>query len=271
MARARRQSFSLADRSTPANTVVWAVGDVHGQDDLFDRLAQVIEHDLRSPAKQRRVLVLLGDYIDRGIGARAVIDRAISLRQRLGDAGAEFYALKGNHEEMLLRFLANPNLGPAWMEIGGRETLLAYEVTPPLHGDGADAWRAAADMLREGLGPDHLSYLEGLRLHHVEGGYLFVHAGIRPGAALEDQKPDDLIWIRDAFLLDQRPFSHLVVHGHTPEPEARLNSRRLGLDTGAYATGVLSAVRLQAGHRVLVQARRGADGVRIDQSQLIET
>ena len=193
-----------------------------------------------------------------------MIERILEMGRGLERQGAALVALRGNHEEMLLRFLDSPALGPAWMELGGRETLLGYGVEPPPPTAEPTAWAQTAAALAEALPPAHRAFLEALPLHHVEGDYLFVHAGLRPGVALADQKPDDLMWIRDTFLQDPRPTERLVVHGHTPEPEVWLDRRRLGLDTGAYATGLLSAVRLKADRILLFQARRHPDGVRVE-------
>jgi serine/threonine protein phosphatase 1 len=248
----------------PDGAVVWAVGDIHGQDDLFACLSDLIQADLRSAGAGRGSAVLLGDYIDRGVGARAVIERILEMGRGLELHGAALVALRGNHEEMLLRFLDSPALGPAWMELGGRETLLGYGVEPPPPTTEQTAWARTAAALAEALPPAHRAFLDSLPLHHIEGDYLFVHAGLRPGVALPDQRPDDLMWIRDAFLQDSRPTERLVIHGHTPEPEVWLDRRRLGLDTGAYATGRLSAVRLKADRILLFQARRHPDGVRVE-------
>lgn len=236
------------------SAVVWAVGDVHGQDDLFDSLSSTILQQLEASPEVDRTVVLLGDYIDRGIGSRRVVDRVLAFRAGLIASGNRLVALKGNHEDLLLRFIEDAKTGPEWIAVGGRETLLSYGVAP--FREDTLAWQRASVELLSVIPIDHLNFYEGLSLQHTVGDLQFVHAGVRPGVDLDAQSPEDMMWIRDIFLTDRRPFERLIVHGHTPDREVYMDDRRICVDTGAYATGVLSAVRFQGRTRHLLQARR---------------
>jgi serine/threonine protein phosphatase 1 len=163
--------------------------------------------------------------------------------------------LKGNHEEAMLTFLDDPSIGPKWVEHGGGPTLIAYGVSPPYAHAGQSEWERTSSELARALPDQHRNLLETLALSHVAGDYVFVHAGLRPGIALEDQDEQDLLWIRREFIRATSGFDKVVVHGHTAEPEVALLSHRIGVDTGAYATGVLSAVRLSGTDQLPIQAR----------------
>lgn len=238
--------------STEGRTIV-AVGDVHGRLDLLDPLIDQIRDKLAaSNDTQKPVLIFLGDYVDRGVSSKGVIDRVIELRN---EGTFEVRALKGNHEEALLAFLEDAQFGSTWSEQGGAQTLDSYGVRPPMRRTDEPAWEAARDALAEALQPTHLRFLDELELMAVYGDYLFVHAGVRPGVPLAAQQPRDLLWIRQDFLTSTRPFEKIVVHGHTPETEPFLGAHRIGVDTGAYATGVLTAVLLKDDDRTLIQSK----------------
>jgi serine/threonine protein phosphatase 1 len=228
------------------------VGDVHGRLDLLDPLLDQIRADAARLAVERRpVLVFVGDYVDRGVASKGVIDRVIALKR---EDRFEVCALKGNHEEALLAFLEDPYFGPTWSEQGGAQTLLSYGVTAPMMRTDEEQWEKARQAFAAALPADHLRFLQGLALMAVFGDYVFVHAGLRPGVALEAQSEHDLLWIRQEFLNSSRPFEKIVVHGHTPAEEAFLGDNRIGIDTGAYATGVLTAVRLEGANQRFIQA-----------------
>ena len=250
------------ETSVPPETVVWAIGDIHGQDDLFESLISAVEADLAKSDK-RRVVILLGDYIDRGLGSAKVVDRIFSLRDALAKAGVRLVLLKGNHEDLLLRFIDDPATGPAWMNVGGSETLLAYGIQPPATNDTA-GWLEASNRLLSTMPLDHLTFYEDLDLQYQEGDFHFVHAGVRPGASLDQQAPEDLLWIRDSFLKDTRPLEKVIVHGHTPGPDVFADHRRICLDTGSYATGLLTGLRLEGSTRLLLQSRRGRDRIELE-------
>lgn len=250
---------------TPPGVVVWAVGDVHGRLDLLNPLLDAIEADAAISPAARKVVVMLGDYVDRGPDSRGVIDRLLRLPH--GD-GRERRFLRGNHEDRMEAFLSDPELGPGWCDYGGREALRSYGVTPPAMRGDADGWVEAARALNAALGPDHRAFLRDLEYSVEIGDYFFAHAGARPGVALADQSQQDLMWVRNAFLSDPRPFERVVVHGHTPEDVLIADHRRIGVDTGAYATGVLSAVRLEGTTRALIQTAVDGRAVSVRRTSL---
>jgi serine/threonine protein phosphatase 1 len=226
--------------SVPAGRRVYAVGDVHGRDDLLENLLGRILDHASGHGPARNVLVMLGDYIDRGPQSRQVIDRLLAIDW----LGWETVFLRGNHDQTLLDFLADPNAYRIWRNFGAPETLLSYGVRPPLFDSEAE-FAKARDALAVAIPRSHLDFLAGLTAMYEEGDYVFVHAGVRPGVPLERQAMEDLLWIREDFLLSERPFEKVVVHGHTPVPSPVRRPNRLGLDTGAHATGCLTAAVLE--------------------------
>jgi serine/threonine protein phosphatase 1 len=231
--------------------VIYAVGDVHGRLDLLDPLLEQIRDDALTAALPKSVLIFVGDYIDRGGASKGVIDRVIALQH---EGVFEVRALKGNHEEALLAFLDDASFGPTWCENGGTQTLVSYGVTAPSLRKDSAGWVKARDAFEQALPAEHLGFLASLELSVVYGGYVFVHAGLRPGVPLGAQQERDLLWIRQEFLSAQRPFEKIVVHGHTPTDEPFMGAHRIGIDTGAYATGLLTAVRLEDDERRLIQS-----------------
>jgi serine/threonine protein phosphatase 1 len=237
--------------------VVYAVGDIHGRADLLKRLVKSIDDDVSSLSPGAPpVLVFIGDYVDRGADSRGVIDQLIELER---EGSYEVRALKGNHEEALLTFLGDADFGPTWAEYGGMQTLASYGVAPPSLRTDSDGWEKARQSFRQALPRQHAAFLANLELMVTYGDYAFVHAGVRPGVPLASQSPRDLLWIREDFLRARGPFGGVIVHGHTPEEAPFVGPHRIGIDTGAYATGVLTAVRLMGGERTFLQARLARD------------
>ncbi|HSV30196.1 MAG TPA: metallophosphoesterase family protein [Candidatus Omnitrophota bacterium] len=232
----------------PDGTRVYAVGDVHGRADLLHRLLARIEADAATLRDKRVVLVFLGDYVDRGPDSRPVVERLMAGPPSSGPlAGAEWVCLKGNHEEYLVRFITETSVGTAWCLNGGLETVRSYAGRLPEGGESDMAGLQLA--LSRALPPAHLRFLSRLRLAHVEGDYMFVHAGIRPGVPLDQQDPADLLWIRDDFLFDATPLDKVVVHGHTPSTLPEIRPHRIGIDTAAYRSGQLTALVLDGTDR----------------------
>lgn len=237
----RQQTKPGTAPEVPAGRRIYAVGDIHGRLDLLRRLHLLVAEDAAARPGPLNVLVYLGDYIDRGDASSAVID--LLLDEPV--AGFETVHLKGNHEESLLRFLVDIEVGPAWLAYGGAETLLSYGVRPPQPaGRDRELQRAQAE-LRARLPERHRRFLEGLRLTHEEGDYLFAHAGVRPGVSLARQQEADLLWIRDEFLLSDEDFGKIIVHGHTITARPDVQHNRIGIDTGAFASGTLTALVLE--------------------------
>lgn len=213
----------------------YAIGDIHGRDDLLERMHEriVADHQLRhgdAPA----VIVYVGDYIDRGANSAGVIDRVMR-----GVPGFDSICLKGNHEQWMLDCLVTDDryVWSPWLENGGEETLASFGV-------GFRPGRYDPVRLARAVGSRRLRWLDTLKLHHREGGYLFVHAGIVPGRPLEQQEEKDLLWIRRAFLDSDEDHGCIVVHGHTPTEEPERRANRIGIDTGPTWYGKLTAVVL---------------------------
>ena len=234
----RRPGGRRAAAQAPAGKRVYAVGDIHGRSDLLADIHRSIRKDARDFAGEL-VCVYVGDYIDRGPDSRGVIEAL------LGEplAGFRSHLLIGNHEDILLRFLEDASVAPMWIMNGGGATLDSYGVD--WRESAVDGFAAAQAAFRRNLPDPHLRFFRALEPSHEEGGYLFVHAGIRPGRPVERQDPHDLMWIRDEFLYSTADHGRVVVHGHTIAEEPQLIDNRIGIDTGAYATGRLTCLVLE--------------------------
>jgi serine/threonine protein phosphatase 1 len=222
----------------PQGTRVYAVGDIHGRMDLLKELLAQIRTHAGSENRQNS-LVFLGDYVDRGPQSKEVIDHLLQLAW----PGWDIVYLRGNHEQSVLDFLEDANIYRIWRDYGAAETLLSYGVKPPRFDDD-EAFAEARNDFATKCPPEHLKFLSELRYFHVAGDYMFVHAGVRPGIALDRQSPQDLMWIREEFLLTDRRLDKVIVHGHTPSERPVRRANRIGVDTGAYATGRLTTVVL---------------------------
>lgn len=253
MSRLGRLFTGPRDRSgaaLPPGYRLYAVGDVHGRDDLLGDLLAQIEADAAERGRAKLVVVFLGDLIDRGPSSRQVIERL----RIYGSAGVRPVFLAGNHEEVLLRILdGEGRLIPDWLRFGGAECLASYGV------DAAALRRLpparAIDTVRSAIPGRHVEFLRGFDDSFRAGNYLFVHAGIRPGVPLEEQSRTDLRWIREPFLKDGSDHGFTVIHGHTIREQVEERTNRIGIDTGAYRTGVLTAVGLEGSERWYLQAR----------------
>jgi serine/threonine protein phosphatase 1 len=225
----------------PDGVRVYAVGDIHGCAFQLDRLLTAIQADAASHTGAVH-LVFLGDYVDRGPDSKGVIERLLALPSSFSPR-----FLRGNHDQAILDFLRDPAFYRAWRNFGAAETLVSYGVKPPLF-DRAEDFAAARDQFAKALPHRHLRFFETLELHFQIGDYFFAHAGVRPGIALEQQTAEDLLWIRDEFLMSKNDFGAVVVHGHTPGDSPVRRSNRICVDTGAYATGRLTAAALHGEH-----------------------
>ncbi len=227
----------------PDQTRIYAIGDIHGRADLLAALLTDIAKDAIPYEGFRKVLITLGDYVDRGEESRRVIDMLISQRPE----GFDCINLIGNHEDLMLRFLERPAAISDWVMNGGDATLASYGIKLPGGWDEKDTAGALRDRLAGALPAAHLSFLKTLKNFHIEGDYAFAHAGIRPGRSVEDQDPGDLIWIREPFLRSKKDHGKIIVHGHSVsyEPEVWPSEKRpsrIGIDTGAYLTGKLTCL-----------------------------
>lgn len=249
-----RRFFSQR-KSMPRGAEGWrayAVGDVHGCLDLLDDLVEriVADHQSRPPA--RGLLVLLGDMVDRGPNSAGVIERVRTLS--LPDM--RVVALTGNHEEVFLRILhREADQITSWLDFGGEETLLSYGLDPQEIGRMAPA--QAQQRIASVVPADHRTFLGGLGDSFRFGDYLFVHAGIRPGIPLAEQSLADLRWIREPFLSDRRDHGMTVVHGHTISERVEQLGSRIGIDTGAYASGRMTALGIEGQERWVIDTVDG--------------
>jgi serine/threonine protein phosphatase 1 len=236
-----------AQGRVPTGQAAYAIGDVHGRLDLLeDLLSRISEDASRHPADQARTLVFLGDYIDRGSESRGVVERLLDDPL---PGFAKVY-LMGNHEEAMLAFLEGLSDGLDWLSFGGLETLLSYGVPLRSLPRSEDAVLALRRELAEAVPQSHVDFLRDCALHHSIGDYLFVHAGVRPGIALERQNPADLMWIRDDFLRSKLPLpGRIVVHGHTICDLPQSRPHRINIDTGAFVSGRLTSLVLRGNER----------------------
>ena len=224
----------------PRGVRIYAVGDVHGRADLLASALTRIDQDLERHPIANPIQLFLGDYIDRGPCSRDVIDFLISRRKQYSTI-----CLKGNHEALALRVLDDLKLLPKWLQLGGGDTMMSYGVKPPTSLDSCDA-EVLVDALRMQMPEDHKNFLSSLALSFTCGDFFLSHAGARPGVALELQHQRDLLWIRDDFLQYRGSFGKVVIHGHTPVGKAEILPNRINIDTGAYATGHLTCLVLEA-------------------------
>jgi serine/threonine protein phosphatase 1 len=226
---------------------VYSIGDIHGRLDLLQELHGMIQADVGN-FDGSLSLVYLGDCIDRGMQSREVVDELLDSPL----PGFENVYLMGNHEQTLLDFLQHPKVASGWLNWGGRETLASYGVKLSHDFSRADV-EEVRDEFQSILSQRHLAFYENMQLMHRAGDYLFVHAGIRPGKPLQDQSNEDLLWIREDFIESRQQHEHVVVHGHTISDEVEFHPNRIGIDTGAYCTGVLTCLVLEGEEQRLLQ------------------
>lgn len=229
---------------------IYAIGDIHGRHDLLTRMADRITADLRDRPHARPQVVFLGDYMDRGPDSRAVLETLIALEA----APIPTTFLLGNHDSYIRAYLYDPewfDRAHHWLHpsMGGAETLASYGVAGA--SDGMPS--RTRDAFATAFPASHMAFLDRCKLWERIGGYVFVHAGIRPGVALEDQARDDLIWIREPFLGSTADFGFKVVHGHTIVPRVEHRANRIAVDTGAIRSGVLSCLLLEGAEVALLE------------------
>lgn len=244
-----RKASPPPEPATQPGERIYAIGDVHGRADLLRLLMEKIRQDdaARGPAR-RRYVVVLGDLIDRGPDSARVLRMLAQAQQMRGN----LIVLLGNHEELMLRALAGePGLLIAWLRMGGDATLRSFGLDVP-----ADNIfpRNFLDQARAAIGPELRQWLGGRPLFARSGDYFFCHAGVQPGVALARQKQGDLLWIREAFLRSTAWHGAVVVHGHSVEAEVQAHPNRIGIDTGAYRTGRLTALGLEGTERFILTA-----------------
>lgn len=238
----------------PVGSRVYAIGDIHGRADLLAELHELITADAAESAAERRVIVYLGDYVDRGPDSAGVLE--ILSGPPLETFEAVY--LKGNHEDLMLRYIDEGALMRAWMSNGGSATLKSYGVSTLSILLGESGSARMRRKLAEAVSDGHRSFLDRLSLSHEEGDYFFVHAGVRPGIAIADQEPEDLMWIRHDFLNAEDDFGKMIVHGHSIRTQPDVMANRIGIDTGAYESGRLTCLVLEGTERRFLATGSGS-------------
>ena len=234
----RRRRIDLGDK--PASFPIYAIGDVHGSLDLLLQAERKILAD-RGPDPSPALVVLLGDYVDRGRDSRGVLEHLL----QPPPAPLRRIALCGNHEQLFHDFLENPQQNMHWLDFGGRQTLLSYGVDIDYFlQKGRLRLQPFRDALLGAIPQTHRQLLSSLPIYARIGPYIFVHAGLRPGLPLEAQTDEDMLWIREPFLSQGAGLDLVVIHGHTPVTEPETGPQRIGIDTGAFTTGRLTVLRL---------------------------
>jgi serine/threonine protein phosphatase 1 len=226
-------ALSRAPASLPAGRRIYAIGDIHGCDEQLGNLHEIIAEDLARRPVDVPLLLHIGDYVDRGADSAGV------LRRLLGPspvAGVPVVNLLGNHDETMLHALSGDRAAATdWLFTGGRPALESYGIDP--------------DSPREGwperMPTEHLDFLRHLTLTHRDGGYFFVHGGVRPGVSLEAQAREDLLRMRQPFLYSEMSFGAVVVHGHSPVKAPVVRHNRIAIDTGAVFGGKMTCLVLE--------------------------
>ncbi len=233
----------------PDGMRIYAIGDIHGRDDLLNALLTKIEADDRARGAADTQIIFLGDLVDRGPGSAAVVETALALK----NSGRNVRFLMGNHEEVFVSACrkSDPKVTRFFLRIGGEATVLSYPITR------AEYMTLDMEQLTERLDTlvprEHVEFIESFEDQIIVGDYVFVHAGIRPGVPLSDQKPSDMRWIREEFIDQRGDLEKVVVYGHTIYEEVEERGSRIGIDTGAYDSGKLTALALEGGERWFLQ------------------
>ncbi|MCB2077077.1 MAG: serine/threonine protein phosphatase [Novosphingobium sp.] len=230
----------------PTGERIYAIGDIHGRLDLFVAMARAIEEDDERRGSAETTIVLLGDLIDRGPDSREVLNGARAWRDY-----RRVRIIAGNHEEMFLKSFHKIETFAHFLRYGGYETVLSFGVDPERfrQADLGDAQQMMIDAVPEA----DIAFIESFEDSIVVGDYLFVHAGVHPGEPLEEQHIHNMRWIREPFLSHSGSFGHFVVHGHTIADDVTIRHNRIGLDTGAFMSGKLTAIGLEGQDKWLIE------------------
>ncbi|QTD56604.1 metallophosphoesterase family protein [Parasphingorhabdus cellanae] len=238
------ETSPLETACVPEGRRVYAIGDIHGRNDLLQQLIEKIIADDAERGDSKSEIIFLGDLVDRGPDSSGVIETAIQLKEELNDVRF----LMGNHEEVYLKAATGDEKATRFFNrIGGKETILSYDISMRdyMELDNADLAERLPDLIPE----HHIDFVKTFENQIIVGDYAFVHAGIRPGVALDEQKPKDLRWIREEFLSVNEPHEKVIVYGHTINDDVVEKGNRIGIDTGAYYTEKLTALALEGNHR----------------------
>ncbi|WP_417679889.1 metallophosphoesterase family protein [Roseibium sp.] len=220
--------------------VIYAIGDVHGCYDLLLQLEGIIQKDSEAIDGEKWI-ILLGDMVDRGRSSAQVLDHLLAPPPK----GFKRVCLTGNHERMMVQFIEHPRSALRWLDFGGRETLHSYGIDPRTLENAGKSERKLTQLLQSHIPEEHVNYLKQLPCMIQSTKYIFVHAGLKPGVPIAKQAENDILTIKADFLNDTTDYGFIVVHGHTPVEKPDIRPNRINVDTGAYAIGCLSAVRLE--------------------------
>lgn len=243
-----RQEAAPRQPRAPDGQRLYAIGDIHGRLDLLDRLLGLIEADDAGRGSAETQLIFLGDLVDRGPHSKGVVERVMQLAASSGNVRC----IAGNHEEIISRTWGGDKRSAGLLnKVGGRETLLSYGV-PAAQYDAADLHELVR-LAHAHIPREHIAFFKSNHDWIEAGDYLFVHAGIRPGYAIAEQDISDLRWIRREFTDHEGDLGHVVIHGHTITEEVEERANRIGIDTGAFATGKLTAIGLEGNDRWFLQ------------------
>ncbi len=258
----RQADYPTSKARVPKGARYYVIGDIHGRLDLFKALLAAIERDNQAKPSARMHIILLGDLIDRGPDSAKVLAIAREWQKH-----RSVRILTGNHEEMFLKAFDDPAVCRQFFKLGGRETLISYGVSAREFKD--SSIEKLAKRMRKVVPKQDRKFIKTFEDMIVAGDYVFVHAGINPERPLEDQDPADLRWIRTPFLKHKGDFPKVVVHGHTITNDIVDDGKRIGLDTGAYRSGVLTALVLEGNTRRLLQARKKYGAVRVESREYV--
>lgn len=250
--KASRKPMEVEEEFTSTiDRLTYAIGDIHGRDDLFLKILNEVREDAEALGEKPRV-ILLGDYIDRGARSSDVLERIVKLED---EDWLDLVVLLGNHELAFIKFCVDCAYGASWLEHGGEATLASYGIPSIRDRENPEKWLELQQQTVSIVPKPHLQLLSDAHIFHVAGDYLFVHGGVKPGVPIEDQSAETLLQIRDEFLASPKASEYVVVHGHSANESASNIKWRIGIDTGAYATGTLTAVRLNGTERKLIHTR----------------
>lgn len=242
--RKKKPSRMIDSATIPEGRRVYAIGDIHGRNDLLQRLLDKIIKDNSQRDEAQNEIIFLGDLVDRGPDSAGVIDTAMRAKAELGNVRF----LMGNHEEVYLAAAKGDEKAVRFFNrIGGRETILSYDITKQeyIELDMAQLARRIPELFPQ----SHIDFISEFEDQITIGDYAFVHAGIRPGVPLSEQRQKDLRWIREDFLSAEEAYEKIVVYGHTINEDVAETGTRIGIDTGAYYSGKLTALALQGSER----------------------
>ena len=232
----------------PDNIRIYCIGDIHGRNDLLQKLLLMIQEDSLGFNGQI-YMIYVGDYIDRGMQSQEVIETLLGSEQ----AGIHYVYLRGNHEQTLLDFLMNADVGRSWLSYGGQSTLASYKVNVNKIPTKREEFNSLREQLATNIPPSHYAFYQKTQSCFELGNYFFVHAGVHPKYPLSKQQAEDMLWIREEFINSHKNYEKIIVHGHTVTEQVEILPHRIGIDTGAYSSGILSCLVLESTQQRILQ------------------